>query len=143
MDVEVNGKKIAAGSVEERGRGTTPQVILDCRKANEIPAGEPAPAEGGPKLVRLPMTAATMSEQDVDQVRREIARTEGPFLVLSETGMRAATVVLAHAGRALGWKPEEALARCPGLEAKPLLAGFLRSYLVEHADRSERKDGNF
>ncbi len=89
------------------------------------------------------MTTKTLSEQDMEQVRREFARSGGPFQVVSQTGWRAATVVLAHAGRVLGWKPEEALARCPGLGERADLAGFLSTYLTEHADRGERRDADF
>ena len=142
VDVEVNGRKISALAVEERAGAEAPEVVLDCRKATEIPAGE-APLPEGVKLVRLPMTALTLSEQDLDQVRREFARGGGPFQVVSQTGWRAATVVLAHAGRVLGWKPQEALARCPGLVERADLARFLTTYLVEHSDRSQRRDGNF
>lgn len=143
VDVEVNGRKISAVSVDELSKVANPEVVIDCRKSNEIPAGEAAPAEGGPKVIRLPMTAQTLSEQDMDQLRREFARGAGPFVVASETGLRAATVVLAHAGRVQGWKADDALARCPALGERAALAGFLRFYLAEHADRSERKDGNF
>ncbi len=142
VDVEVNGRKISALSVEERSGAAAPEVVLDCRKTTEIPADE-VPLPDGVRRVRLPMTAQTLSEQDLEQVRREFARSGGPFQVVSQTGWRAATVVLAHAGRVLGWKPEEALARCPGLEARSDLAGFLGTYLTEHADRSERRDGDF
>jgi hypothetical protein len=143
VDVEVNGRKITAAPVASRDQVETPAVVLDCRRSTEIPTQEaPTPAEGL-KVVRLPLTAETLSEQDMDQARREFARSPGPFLVLSQTGFRAATVVLAHAGRVLGWKPEEALSHCPGLEANPLLVGFLTRYLVEHSDRSVRRDGNF
>ena len=139
MDVEVNGRSISAVSAEELGKVPTPEVVLDLRKSTEIPAGEAAP----PKVVRLPVTAGSLSEQDMDQARREFARGAGPFVVLSETGRRAAAVVLAHAGRVLGWKTEQALERCPDLSKSPDLARFLETYLAEHADRSERKDGNF
>ncbi len=143
VDVEVNGRKITAIPVAMRDQIQAPEVLLDCRRSTEFPSGQvPAPPEGL-KLVRLPLSAESLSEQDLEQVRREFARSAGPFLVVSQTGLRAATVVLAHAGRVLGWKPEEALARCPGLEADPRLTGFLTRYLKEHADRSVRKDGDF
>lgn len=142
LDVEVKGRKIAAVSAADRG---TPEagVVIDCRKSNEIPADEAKPAEGGPKVVHLPMTAATLSEQDMDQLRRELARAEGPFEVVSTNGRRAAAAVLAHAGRVLGWKPAEALAKCPAVGEHPHLSTFVNRYLDEHADRSERKDGDF
>jgi len=143
VDVEVNGRKITAAPVAMRNQVEAPAVVLDCRRSTEIPPQEaPTPTEGS-KVIRLPLAAETLSEQDLDQARREFARDPGPFLVMSQTGFRAATVVLAHAGRVLGWKPEEALARCPGLEAHRPLAGFLTRYLTEHADRSVRRDGNF
>lgn len=142
LDVEVNGRRIAAVSAADRG---TPEggVVVDCRKSSEIPADEAKPAEGGPKVVRLPMTADTLSEQDLDQLRREFARAEGPFVVVSTNGRRAAAAVLAHAGRVLGWKSDEALAKCPDVGSHPQLAAFVKRYVEEHADRSERKDGNF
>lgn len=142
LDVEVNGRRIAAVSAADRG---TPQggVVIDCRKSNEIPADEEKPAEGGPKVVPLPLTAETLSEQDMDQARREFARAEGPFTVVSQDGRRAAAVVLAHAARVLQWKSDEALAKCPEVAAHPQLAAFVKRYVDEHADRSERKDGNF
>lgn len=142
LDVEVNGRRIAAVSAEELGTPTG-GVVIECRKSNEIPAGAGKPAEGGPKLVLLPLTELTLSEQDLDQARREFARAEGPFVVVSTRGRRAAAVVLAHAGRVLGWKPAEALARCPAVAEHPQMAAFVTRYLDEHADRAERKDGNF
>jgi len=143
VDVEVNGRKITAAPVTVRDEVEPFEVVLDCRRSTEIPPQEAPPSPEGLKVVRLPLTAETLSEQDLDQARREFARGAGPFLVLSQTGFRAATVVLAHAGRVLGWKPEEALARCPGLKGHPQLAGFLTRYLTEHADRSVRQDGDF
>lgn len=136
VDVEVNGRKISAVSVNELPQVDSPDVVVDCRKSIEVPEGEAAPAKG----VRIPFTAQTLSEQDMDQLRHEFVRSPGPIAVVSETGWRAAAAVLAHAGRVLGWSAEDTLGRCPGLEEKEHLARWVRDYLARHADRGERRD---
>ena len=137
MELELNGQTLVALDAQELDSvfaGADCKCLVDLRKAQER-SDSPAPRckEKGIAYVHVPVTPATLSEQDLDFVRRETGRRWGRLAVLSSGGQRAAALVLMHAGRSGQWSDEDTLARCPELE--DAWKQQVRTYLARHRER--------
>ncbi|MEW6282367.1 MAG: hypothetical protein AB1758_27415 [Candidatus Eremiobacterota bacterium] len=139
LSVEVACNAITALSEDALGDASAFRYVVDLRKAHELTEDPSASfKERNIQYYRMPVSAADISEQDLDHLRRELARSGGPYAVVSGGGKRAAALVLMHAGRTLGWSVEETLSRCPELGDDPILRAHIQSYLERHRDRAAR-----
>jgi hypothetical protein len=141
-EIEINGTKIVAGPAAELTPllELTPEAVkagegfpcvVDVRKAMEIVEKPTARLkELGVRYVPVPVTVATFSEQDMDAIRREFARSWPRLLVISQGGIRASFLALAHAARVKGWSLKEATESCSGLPKEWL--DHLGPYLARH-----------
>ena len=145
-EIELNNQKLVAAPASELSSvlALTPDAIkqgegfacvVDLRKSQEIQDKPNARLqELGVRYVQVPVTAATFSEQDMDAVRREFARSWGQVLVVSQGGTRATFLTLAHAARVRGWSPEQAMESCPKMRPAEEQAwvDHLSCYLARH-----------
>lgn len=140
LELEVKGITIHALSADELEGADGYRHVIDLRKAHEI-GDDRAKAykEKGVAYVRVPVGPDTLSEQDLDHVRWELARRKGPYAIVSRDGHRAATVLLMHAGRTNKWSPEETLQRA---ELPQELQKHVRDYLERHHDTVPPEDLN-
>lgn len=140
FEAEVHGQKLVGApvaeldellalSAEDIKAGKGYPCVVDVRKKMEASVAPAAKCkELGISYQHVPVTLESYSEQDMDHLRREFARKWGRVLVISAGGERASFLVLSHAARALSWKGEEALEKCP-----PRWRGKLDAYLHRHA----------
>ena len=137
MDFEVAGLSITALSEDKLGDGTGFGSVVDLRKAFEIKA-DPAPGlkEKSIAYCRLGIDAKSLSEQDMDHLRRELARRAGPYAVVSSGGKRALAMCLMHAGRTAGWSVADTLAKSKEIADDAVLSAEVKSYLERHVDKS-------
>lgn len=139
IDFEVAGLKITALSEDALGDGAGYAYVVDLRKAFEIKS-DPAPGlkEKNIPYYRMGIDAHSLSEQDMDHLRRELARRAGHYAVVSLGGKRAAAMCLMHAGRTHHWSVEDTLAKCKEVADDKGLAAEVRGYLERHVDTSAR-----
>lgn len=139
VELEVAGQSVTALSEDQLGDGAGFGSVIDLRRSFEVKS-DPAPGlkEKNVAYYRMAIDALSLSEQDMDHLRRELARRQGPYAVVSAGGKRAATMLLMHAARTLGWSSEEALKRCSEVREDKLLSQEVKSYLEQHKDRSAR-----
>lgn len=139
MDFEVGGLAMTALSQDKLGDAAGFGSVVDLRKAFEI-SEDPAPGlkEKNIAYCRMGIDAGSLSEQDMDHLRRELARRAGPYAVVSSGGKRAAAMCLMHAGRTLGWSVDDTLKRCQEVAQDKMLSAEVQSYLERHRDTSAR-----
>lgn len=108
------------------------KLVVDLRKVNEI-AGLPENLKDkGITRVSIPVTPQSWSEQDMDMLRRELARGVSPVVVMSAGGQRAALMALQHVARVEQWPLETALEKCPEVGQREELKKLLGDYLARH-----------
>lgn len=142
LELEVNGQKIRALSVDhlekfrKADKENCPRLV-DLRKVTEIEEDLTAEFKEAEKpYLRIPVRADTLSEQDMDAMRREFGRRLGPYAVISTGGLRAAAMLLMHAGRNQEWSYEDALKKCQELKKSKgheALKERMKGYLERHA----------
>lgn len=139
MEFEVAGLKITALSEDALGDGSDYAYVVDLRKAFEIKTN-PAPGlkEKNIPYCRLGIDAGSLSEQDMDHLRRELARRAGHYAVVSSGGKRAVAMCLMHAGRTGRWSVQDTLARSKEIAEDPVLSAEVRGYLERHRDTAAR-----
>ncbi len=141
LEVNVKGQNIKAVSQDKladiipNAKEPHPHVI-DLRKILEIEDyQEDKFKDAGFTYRRIPVEPLTLSEQDMDALRREFARQRGRYIVFSSGGIRAAALVLMHAARTLKWNFEETLDKCPELKNSQQhaeLKHWMKDYLKRH-----------
>ncbi len=139
LEIEVAGQTVTALSEDQLGDGAAFGSVIDLRRSFEVKS-DPAPGlkEKNIAYYRMAIDAGSLSEQDMDHLRRELARRQGPYAVISTGGKRAATMLLMHAARTLGWDADEALKRCSEVREDQRLSQELKSYIEQHKDRNAR-----
>jgi hypothetical protein len=139
MDFEVAGLTITAMSQDKLGDGSGFGSVVDLRKAFEI-KDDPAPGlkEKNVAYYRMGIDAASLSEQDMDHLRRELARRAGPYAIVSSGGKRAVAMCLMHAGRTLGWSVGDTLAKSKDVAEDKVLSAEITNYIERHVDRKAR-----
>jgi protein tyrosine phosphatase (PTP) superfamily phosphohydrolase (DUF442 family) len=143
FEQQVNGQRLVASTPEllEAALSQTKEsikagegfpCIVDLRKKlemGEFPASRCKDA--GISYLHLPVTPESLSEQDIDHVRREFGRNWGRVLVISTHGQRAVLMVAMQAARVAGIGAADAAKKFPEL-TDPALKQYLEAYLNRH-----------
>jgi hypothetical protein len=139
MQFEVAGVSLTAMSQDVLGDASGFGSVVDLRKAFEV-SSDPGPAlkEKNIAYYRMGIDAKSLSEQDMDHLRRELARRAGPYAIVSTGGKRAVAMCLMHAGRTEGWSVEDTLAKSQEVADDSVLSAEVKSYLERHRDRAAR-----
>lgn len=107
-------------------------TIVDLRTSAEIGDREVPKPRDGWGYRHLPVTGATLSEQDIDVFRREFSRRAATIIV-GPTDVRAQLMVLASLAR-VAKRPiqDQELAEVTDFQQESALLDWLRAYLERH-----------
>jgi uncharacterized protein (TIGR01244 family) len=114
------------------------RTVFDFRHPSEtrVPNG-PAVTRQGLDYVNIPIRLQALSDDEVDQFRREAEVRPGPFLLHCGVGTRAAAMYLMKMAADQGWDAprtlEEGRRIGINLDGSPPLKFFVASYVTRHA----------
>ncbi|MHB1528079.1 MAG: protein tyrosine phosphatase family protein [Acidiferrobacteraceae bacterium] len=128
----------------ERLKAEGVRTVFDFRHPSETRVSSgPSATRQGLDYINIPIRLQALSDDDVDQFRREAETHPGPFLLHCGVGTRAAAMYLMKTAADHGWDAprafEEGQRIGVNFDGSPSLKSFVISYVTRHAAGGPRQ----